>query len=266
MDDYEPMSLFWRCYGKFGSALEEYVEACSFLVFLTNGTLVTQQWIADAIAEDFREIHRVRLAASLSHADESASLHDGIDAANSNADEMLLQQQSPSSRLTAQQGKTAVEADTASGCGSQCGCERLEAAIQAIPVPTFNVPFREYFLGIFDLGGEVMRFATSNASSMPPWLIKEGEELGAENDVCNTCAAFLAELHPFMQKMQLTHGRTLKIRGRDTSKVDAMAQSVQKLEKLSFQWTTRRSEYGPEIIEKMMKMKSRERPDEEAVE
>jgi hypothetical protein len=69
-----------------------------------------------------------------------------------------------------------------------------------------------------------------------------------------------------MQKMQLTHGRTLKIRGRDTSKVDAMAQSVQKLEKLSFQWTTRRSEYGPEIIEKMMKMKSRERPDEEAVE
>jgi len=95
--------------------------------------------------------------------------------------------------------------------------------------PTIDLPKEDYLMGVFDLSGEMMRFATVTAAL-------NGELASASEDTGRTIVGDMQELGSFFEMLPQHYDKTWRF------KMETLGNSVRKVEKLGYGLVVRGSE------------------------
>jgi hypothetical protein len=100
--------------------------------------------------------------------------------------------------------------------------------------PTVSITEDDYLYGVFDLTGEMMRFATTTAA-LSGGMASAAD---ADGDEPRTIVQDIQEIGSFIEMLPLRSGH----RTTWEKKVEVMRQSIEKVEKLGYGWKVRGSE------------------------
>lgn len=244
-----PESPDWHRFRfRFTHGLQEYIEASTFYHFLkTNGRLASLQECQAFLDSDWEILQPGDAAATAEAAKEAVDEDDDDDAKMTSQDS----KNTPAAG-TAKESNPATAA--AAGDGNQAETVGQKRSFpfnrrrhghgrgppRDIPVPPppklpqFPIPLEDYILGVSDIAGEVMRYATN--------MIGVGDFQAPD-----IVYRFLVVLNSCLQNLRFSH-KDWRV------KLNTIDASLQKVERLSYKLHIRRQEYPEGMLQKMLQM------------